>query len=185
MKKSKIIVLGLLLFSLTYVGLFIRRKVFESRGCPLRQNLIVIWNNSDKDIGVQLRFKYLKPQFVEIARGARACIPVISDQKFESWDALRYLSVHYGSRRFQFVKSECLNACPGKDDSSSTTRYFMIANLGENDHVWEQVKKSLVETGKELDENYKYLIFSNYGKLGSCWSEGACLQAKKVKRVGA
>jgi|GEM_PF-4958212 hypothetical protein len=182
MKRLKIISIGALLLLLTVAGAFIAYKVSEGARCSLRQDVIVLWNNSSKPIDVELRFSRLTPKYLEVAQGARACVPLVTDKKFKSWDDLRYIEVGYGKKKYKFTKEGCLNTselCEG----GRSARYFMVADLTVNDEVWERVKKKYEEKDKTLDEDYKYLILSNYGKKESPWGAKAQIQAVQSKRI--
>lgn len=181
MKHGKRIGIGALLAVLTLLGIFIRLQVFKSVACPLRQNTIVFWNNTDKPIGVEFRFSYLKPRYLELDKGMRACLSLVSEQKFESWDSLRYIFVRYGGKKYKFTKSECLNTACRDQRCPCVTRYFMAANLSVNDEVWDQVQKKFAEKDKLLDEISRYLVLSNYGKQYSAWGPQARIQALPTK----
>lgn len=184
MKQRNIIIIGGLLCAFTAVALFVWYKISESTECSLQQNVIVLWNNTGKTIDIELRFSYLKPKYLEIARGVRACIPLISDQKFESWDSLKYVVIGYGKHKYKFTKSECLNNAQPTSGGRSV-RYFMVASVSVNDEVWEKVKRNYVEKDKTLDEDYSFLVLSSYAKKSSPWGTHACMQALKYKRLKA
>ena len=182
MQKRKNISIGGLLLALTAAGAFIYYKASQCSSCPMRKNTVVLWNNTGKYLTVEMRFRHLKPQYLEVAPGVRACVPLVSDRTFQSWDALRYLAVGYGTKKFKFTKLEVLNTAE-KSDTGRSTRYLMIAHLTVNEDVWDRVSKNYAAKDKSLNEDYRYIILSNYGKKDSPWGSKAHIQALQAKKM--
>ena len=181
MKKRNTLIMASLLLVLTLLASFTAYIIFKKSACSKCKNVIVFWNNTDRPLALELRFTYLKPQYVEIAPHARACIPSTSSKEFESWDALRYMMVSFGEKKYKFVKQEGLNTYEkGKGDMR--TRYFMLSFLDFNSEVWDCVKKNYQEKDKDLDESYRYIILSSYPKTSSPWGSKAHIQALRAKR---
>lgn len=155
-----------------------KSRVFVCEGKNSQDPALVIWNSTDADLEVSLRFKKYTAQRLVIGRGTRGCIVLIHK---EVPLVVKSLMVLYKGKRYRFIDRDMLNAPldPG------SAYFFAVTVVDASSGLWQAIQERCAHEHIVLDMHYRYLVLAKHAKLSPAWAPESKIAVLKMRMTAA